>query len=41
MIDPDRLDQVLGAWLHTRAAQAGGRLVIAVDGKAIRGAKGQ
>ena len=31
--------QVIGAWLHTRAAQAGGRLVIAVDGKAVRGAR--
>ena len=35
------LDQVLGAWLHTRSVQAGGRLVIAVDGKAVRGAKGK
>jgi hypothetical protein len=35
------LDQVLGAWLHTRSVQAGGRLVISVDGKAVRGAKGQ
>ena len=35
----DVLDQVLGAWLWTRAVQAGGRLVIAVDGKTIRGAK--
>jgi predicted transposase YbfD/YdcC len=34
------LDQALGAWLWTRAARAGGRLVIAVDGKAVRGAKG-
>jgi predicted transposase YbfD/YdcC len=33
------LDRVLGAWLHTRAVQAGGRLVIAIDGKAVRGAK--
>ena len=33
------LDQVIGAWLHTRAMQAGGRLVIAVDGKAVRGAR--
>ncbi len=33
------LDQVLGAWLHTRAVQVSGRLVIAVDGKAVRGAK--
>jgi hypothetical protein len=37
--DPDWLDRVLGAWLHTRAVQAAGRLVIAVDGKAVRGAK--
>ena len=39
MIGPDVLDQVLGAWLWTRAVQAGGRLVIAVDGKTVRGAK--
>jgi DDE_Tnp_1-associated/Transposase DDE domain len=39
LISPDKLDQVLGAWLHTRAVQAGGRLVIAIDGKAVRGAK--
>jgi predicted transposase YbfD/YdcC len=36
---PDALDQALGAWPRTRAALAGGRLVIAVDGKAVRGAK--
>jgi predicted transposase YbfD/YdcC len=41
MIDPDKLDQVLGAWLHTRAVQVSGRLVIAIDGKAVRGAKDQ
>jgi predicted transposase YbfD/YdcC len=35
------LDRVLGAWLWTRAVQAGGRLVIAVDGKTVRGAKGK
>jgi predicted transposase YbfD/YdcC len=35
----DLLSQVLGACLHTRAVQAGGRLVIAIDGKAVRGAK--
>jgi predicted transposase YbfD/YdcC len=40
LVSADVLDQVLGAWLHTRAVQAGGRLVIAVDGKAVRGAKG-
>ena len=34
-----QLDQVLGSWPHTRAARADGRLVIAVDGKAVRGAK--
>src|ERR1700752_2221965 len=39
LVSADVLDQVLGAWLHTRAARAGGRLVIAVDGKAVRGAK--
>src|SRR5689334_23522547 len=39
MISPDRLGQIPGAWLHTRAVQAGGRLVIAVDGKSVRGAK--
>jgi hypothetical protein len=39
MIGPDKLDQVLGAWLWTRSVQVSGRLVIAVDGKAIRGTK--
>jgi predicted transposase YbfD/YdcC len=39
LVSPDVLDRVLGAWLHTRAAQAGGRLVIAIDGKTVRGAK--
>jgi predicted transposase YbfD/YdcC len=39
LVSPDVLDRVLGAWLHTRAVQAGGRLVIAVDGKTVRGAK--
>ena len=33
------LDRVLGAWLWTRAGQAGGRLIIAIDGKTVRGAK--
>jgi predicted transposase YbfD/YdcC len=41
LVNADVLDQVLGAWLHTRSVQAGGRLVIAVDGKAVRGAKGK
>jgi predicted transposase YbfD/YdcC len=39
LLSPDVLDRVLGAWLHTRAVQAGGRLVIAIDGKTVRGAK--
>ena len=39
LVSADVLDRVLGAWLHTRAAQAGGRLVIAIDGKTVRGAK--
>src|SRR5437763_5559899 len=38
LVRADVLDRVLGAWLWTRAVQAGGRLVIAVDGKAVRGA---
>ncbi len=39
LIRADAPGQVIGAWLHTRATQAGGRLVIAVDGKAVRGAR--
>ena len=39
LVSPDVLDRVLGAWLQTRAVQAGGRLVIAIDGKTVRGAK--
>ena len=39
LLDPARLDQALGAWLWTRAVQVSGRLVIAIDGKAVRGAK--
>ena len=39
LVSPDVLDRVLGAWLHTRAVRASGRLVIAIDGKAVRGAK--
>jgi predicted transposase YbfD/YdcC len=41
LLSADMLDQVLGAWLWTRAAQADGRLVIAIDGKTVRGAKGK
>ena len=39
LVSADALDRVLGAWLHTRAVQAGGRLVIAIDGKTVCGAK--
>jgi hypothetical protein len=39
LVSPYVLDRVLGAWLWTRAGRVGGRLVIAVDGKAVRGAK--
>src|ERR1700751_4853118 len=39
LLAPCRLDQVLGAWLWTRDVQVKGRLVIAVDGKTVRGAK--
>ena len=38
-VSPDVLDRILGAWLHTRAVRAGGRLVMAIDGKTVRGAK--
>jgi predicted transposase YbfD/YdcC len=41
LVSADVLDRVLGAWLGTRAVRAGGRLVIAVDGKTVRGAKGK
>jgi predicted transposase YbfD/YdcC len=39
LVSPDVLDRVLGAWLWTRAVRAAGRLVIAIDGKTVRGAK--
>jgi DDE_Tnp_1-associated len=39
LVSADRLDQVPGSWLWTRAVQVKGRLVIAIDGKAVRGAK--
>jgi predicted transposase YbfD/YdcC len=39
LVSADALDRVLGAWLHTRAVRAGGRLVIAIDGKTVRGAR--
>jgi predicted transposase YbfD/YdcC len=39
LVSGDVLDRVLGAWLWTRAVRSQGRLVIAVDGKAVRGAR--
>ncbi len=39
LVSADVLDRVLGTWLWTRAVRAGGRLVIAIDGKTVRGAK--
>jgi len=39
LVSADVLDGVLGAWLWTRPVRAGGRLVIAIDGKTVRGAK--
>jgi predicted transposase YbfD/YdcC len=39
LVSAEVLDRVLGSWLHTRAVRAGGRLVIAIDGKTVRGAK--
>jgi predicted transposase YbfD/YdcC len=41
LVSADALDLALGAWAWTRSAQAGGRLVIAIDGKTVRGAKGE
>jgi predicted transposase YbfD/YdcC len=38
-VNADTLDSVLGAWLWTRSRQVLGRLVIAIDGKTIRGAR--
>jgi predicted transposase YbfD/YdcC len=39
LVSAGALDRVPGAWLWTRAVRAGGRLVIAIDGKTVRGAK--
>jgi len=38
-VDPDTLDAVLGAWLWTRSARVMNRMVIAIDGKTVRGAR--
>ena len=39
LVSADVLDRVLGAWLWSRAVQAGGWLVIAIDGNTVRGAR--
>jgi hypothetical protein len=39
LVSADVLDRITGAWLWTRAMQSGGRLVIAIDGKTVRGAR--
>jgi hypothetical protein len=36
LASPDVLDRVLGAWLWTKAVRAGGRLLIAIDGKTVK-----
>ena len=38
-VDGQLLDAVLGAWMRTRVGRLGGRRVIAVDGKTVRGAR--
>jgi DDE_Tnp_1-associated len=39
LVSRDVPDRVLGAWLPTRAVQASGWLVLAIDGKTVRGTK--
>jgi len=41
LVSADVLDRVLGTWLWTRAVQADSRLLIAIDGKTVRGAMGK
>ena len=38
-LDASVLDQMIGAFVWTRTRVAGGRRVIAVDGKTVRGAR--
>ena len=38
-LDGERLDAVLGAWTRARVGVLGGRRVIAIDGKTVRGAR--
>jgi hypothetical protein len=39
LVSRNIVGRVLGGWLHIRAVRLGGRPVIAIDGKAFRGAK--
>lgn len=38
-LDADKLDELIGAFVWTRTAVVGGRRVLAVDGKTVRGAR--
>src|SRR5665647_3698303 len=38
-VDGELRDAVVGAWMRTRVGLLGGRRVIAVDGKTVRGAR--
>lgn len=38
-VDPEALDRQIGSWLWTRLHTIGGRRVIAIDGKTVRGAR--
>jgi predicted transposase YbfD/YdcC len=38
-LDPDRLDEIIGAWMWLRVKTIGGVKVIAFDGKALKGAR--
>lgn len=38
-LDADALDRALGVWMWTRTYLTGGRRVIAIDGKTVRGAR--
>lgn len=38
-VDAEMLDRAIGAWMRTRTGTLGGRRVIAIDGKTVRGAR--
>jgi predicted transposase YbfD/YdcC len=38
-LDADALDRALGVWMFTRTAVIGGRRLVALDGKTVRGAR--